>query len=152
MWGSVGEGNETMNAKLFAILALAATILLSIAACSLPGLPTGDPLKGTSWRLVTLGRAGLIPGTEITATFEDGQVGGSAGCNHYGGSYRVSGDKLAADAAFMTEMACMNPPGVMEQEQAYVELLGNAETFSVTEGRLEIVAANGQSLTFRPAP
>ena len=140
-----------MKARHLATLTLATIILLSMAACTLPGLPTGDPLKGTSWRLVTLRGAGLIPGTEITATFEDGHVGGIAGCNHYGGSYQVSGDKLTVDAMFMTEMACMDPEGVMEQEQQYLELLGNAKTFTLTEGRLEIVTGSGQALTFRPA-
>ena len=141
-----------MHAKQIAMLTVAVAVLLSMAACTLPGLPTGDPLKDTSWRLVTLGGAGLIPGAEITATFEDGQVGGIAGCNHYGGSYQVSGDKLTVDAMSMTEMACMDPQGVMEQEQQYLELLGSAKTFSLTEGRLEIVTGSGQSLTFRPAP
>ena len=141
-----------MKGRHLATLTLATIVLLSMAACALPGLPTGDPLKGTSWRLVTLGGAGLIPGTTITATFEDGQVHGSAGCNSYGGSYQVSGDKLTMDAMFMTEMACMDPQGVMDQERQYLELLGIAKTFSLTEGRLEIVTGSGETLTFRPGP
>jgi heat shock protein HslJ len=140
-----------MNARLFAILALSATIVLSIAACSLPGLPTGDPLKGTSWRLVTLGGAGLIPGTAITATFEDGQVHGSA-CNSYGGSYQVSGDKLAVRDLFMTEMACVEPQGIMEQEREYLEMLGMAKTFRLSSGQLQIFSSGGAALTFVPAP
>ena len=139
-----------MKARHLATLTLATIILLSMAACALPGLPSGDPLKGTSWRLVTLGGAGLIPGSQITATFEDGQVHGSA-CNSYGGSYQVSGDKITVDAIFMTEMACMDPPGVMEQEQRYLEMLGTAKTFTLTQGRLEIVTGSGETLTFRPA-
>jgi len=142
-----------MNAKNTAILSLAALLLLSVAACSLPslpglpGLPTADPLKGTSWRLVTIGGAGLVPGTQITATFEDGQVHGQA-CNSYGGSYKVSGDKLTVDALFMTEMACMDPPGIMEQEQRYMEMLGLAQSFEVSSGKLQIFSAGGEVLTF----
>jgi len=145
-----------MNGKHFAILGVAALILLSVAACTvpslpgLPGLPGGDPLKGTSWRLVTLGGASLIPGTTITATFEEGQVHGSA-CNSYGGSYKVSGDKITVEALFMTEMACMDPQGVMEQERRYMEMLGMAQTFEVSSGQLQIFSAGGEVLTFLAA-
>ena len=140
-----------MKARHLATLTLATIILLSMAACTLPGLPTGDPLKGTSWRLVTLGGAGLIPGSQITATFEDGQVHGSAGCNSYGGSYQVSGDRLTMDAIFMTEMACMDPQGVMDQERQYLEMLGMAQTFEVSSGQLQVFSAGGEVLTFLAA-
>jgi heat shock protein HslJ len=139
-----------MKARHLATLTLATIILLSMAACTLPGLPTGDPLKGTSWRLVTLGGAGLIPGTGITATFEDGQVHGSA-CNSYGGSYKVSGDKLTFSDIYMTEMACLDPEGVMEQERQYLEMLGMAQTFQASSGRLQIFSAGGEVLTFLAA-
>ena len=140
-----------MKARHLATLTLATIILLSMAACTLPGLPTGDPLKGTSWRLVTLGGAGLIPGSQITATFEAGQVHGSTGCNSYGGSYQVSGDKLTMDAMFMTEMACMDPQGVMDQERQYLEMLGMAQTFEVSSGQLQVFSAGGEVLTFLAA-
>jgi heat shock protein HslJ len=139
-----------MKARHLATLTLATIVLLSVAACTLPGLPAGDPLKGTSWRLVLLGGSALIPGTEIRATFEDGQVHGSA-CNSYGGSYQVSGDKLTVDAIFMTEMACMDPQGIMEQEQEYLEMLGMAKTFRLSGGQLQIFAAGGEVLTFLAA-
>ena len=140
-----------MKGRHLATLTLATIILLSMAACTLPGLPTGDPLKGTSWRLVTLGGAGLIPGSQITATFEDGQVHGSAGCNSYGGSYQVSGDRLTMDAIFMTEMACMDPQGVMDQERQYLEMLGMAQTFKLSGGQLQVFSAGGEVLTFLAA-
>jgi heat shock protein HslJ len=140
-----------MKARHLATLTLATIILLSVAACALPGLPTGDPLKGTSWRLLTLGGAGLIPGTAITATFEDGQVHGSA-CNSYGGSYKVSGDKLTLSDLFMTEMACVEPQGIMEQERQYLEMLGMAQTFRLSSGQLQIFSSGGEALTFVPAP
>ena len=136
-----------MYARLFAILVLSATILLSIAACALPGLPTSDPLKGTSWRLVLLGGTPLIPGTEITAAFEDGQVHGQA-CNSYGGSYTVSGDKLTVRELFMTEMACLDPEGIMQQEGQYLEMLAMASSFKISGQELRIVSSAGGELVF----
>ena len=139
-----------MNAKHVATFALAATILLGLAACAGAGGTTGDPLKGTSWRLTALGGASLIPGTEITATFEDGEVRGSA-CNTYGGKYQVSGDTLTIREVFMTEMACVDPQGIMEQETAFFNLLTSAQSFKLTDGGLRILGAGGEELTFAPA-
>jgi heat shock protein HslJ len=139
-----------MKARHLATLTLATVLLLSVAACALPGLPTGDPLEGTSWRLVTLGGAGLIPSTQITATFEERQVHGSA-CNSYGGSYKVSGDKITLSELYMTEMACVDPQGIMEQERRYLEMLGMAQTFKLSASQLQIFAAGGEVLTFLAA-
>jgi len=145
-----------MNGKRFAILGLATLLLLSVAACTvpslpgLPGLPTTDPLKGTSWRLVTVGGAGLIPGTKITATFEDGQVHGQA-CNSYGGSYKVSGDRITINELYQTEMACVDPQGIMEQERRYLEMLSMAQTFRLSDSQLRIFSASGEVLTFLAA-
>jgi len=139
-----------MNRKHVATFALAAAILLTLAACAGAGGTTGDPLKGTSWRLTTLSGASLIPGTEITANFEDGEVHGSA-CNSYGGSYQVNGDKLTMTDVFMTEMACVEPQGIMEQELAFFNLLTSAQSFKLTDGGLRILGAGGAELAFAPA-
>ena len=64
-----------------------------------------------------------LPGTEITAIFKDGAVGGSAGCNTYRAAYARDGDALTFGAISFTEMACLTPEGVMDQEGRYLELL-----------------------------
>ena len=137
-----------MKTKYLAMFALAMAGLLLLSACSgiLPG--SGDPLEGTSWRLMTLGGAGLMPGTEITLNFEKGEVRGSAGCNSYGGGYRLDGDKIAMTDLYNTEMACMEPPGVMDQEMEYLALLRDALSFEVGEGELFIEAASDEVLAF----
>jgi heat shock protein HslJ len=139
-----------MNGRHIATLTLAAVFLLVLAACAGTGGTTSDPLDGTSWRLVTLGGAPLVPGTEITATFEDGEVSGKA-CNIYGGKYQVSGDRLTLSEVFMTEMACLDPQGIMEQEMAFFNLLTSAQNFELNDGRLLIVGAGGEELAFAPA-
>ena len=50
----------------------------------------------------------------------------------------------------MTEMACMSPEGVMAQEMAFAEFLGNAQTFQFQEGRLIIYFSDHEALTFVP--
>ena len=130
-------------------LLVAVVVLLSACAGILPG--SGDPLEGTSWRLNTLGGASLLPGTEITLTFEEGQVRGSSGCNTYGGSYRVDDDKISMTDLYNTEMACMDPQGVMDQETEYLELLRDAQAFEVGDGGLVIEAASDEVLAFARA-
>ena len=139
-----------MNAKILAILATATIILLLLASCSGIGPGSGDPLKGTSWRLVNLGGDALIPSTEITASFKDGQVGGQA-CNSYGGSYTVSGDKLTVRELYQTEMACLEPEGIMEQESRYMDLLRQASSFSISGQELRITTSGGDTLVFAAA-
>ena len=137
-----------MHAKQIALLTLAVAVLLSMGACGLVGPSAGDPLDGTSWVLKTYGGASLMPGTEITATIEEGQIRGSSGCNTYGGSYEVDGDKISMSDLFMTEMACLDPAGVMDQELEYLELLRDAQAFQVDEGELVIEAATDEVLAF----
>ena len=48
----------------------------------------------------------------------------------------------------MTEMACLEPEGAMQQEMLYLEFLGNAKTFMLTDGGLQIMRADGEALTF----
>ena len=66
-------------------------LLLLIAA---PVLVQAQGLTETGWQLVSLGPAGaetrVVAGTTVTAKFgQDGRVGGSTGCNNYGGAYEV---------------------------------------------------------------
>ena len=51
----------------------------------------------------------LVEGTRISISFTADQIGIRAGCNIMGGSYRLDGDVLVANALFMTEMGC-DPP------------------------------------------
>ncbi|MCJ7703894.1 MAG: META domain-containing protein [Anaerolineales bacterium] len=91
-----------------------------------------------------------IEGTQPTLQFEDGQVTGNASCNHYSGSYQINGDMISFDALFSTEMACMEPEGVMNQERIYLDLLMSADRseLSASEDVLTIFAGSHQILTF----
>ena len=113
-------------------------IILALAACARSGAATDDPLDGTSWELMAYRKTRPIPGTSLSATFEDGQVSGSAGCNSYGGSYQVSDGTISFSELFITEMACMDPEGVMGQEALFMGFLRDARTLRFVEGQLQI--------------
>lgn len=133
-----------------AIATLIGMILLSLAACGGADPTAGDPLGGTSWELMAYRKTQPISGTTISASFEDGQVRGSAGCNTYFGSYQVRGDTIRVSDIAITEMACMEPAGAMEQELMYVEFLSDAQTFRFSDGQLQIFSSDSEALTFDP--
>jgi heat shock protein HslJ len=91
----------------------------------------------------------VLPGTSITIEFSADEVSGSAGCNTYGGSYNTSGDSLSVSGVFATEMGCMEPAGILEQEQAYLTALRVVARYQIDGDRLEILdEAGAQILAF----
>ena len=79
----------------------------------------------------------------ITAAFEDGQVKGVAGCNDYFGGYQIAGNEISISSLASTEMFCIDPPGVMDLESAYLSAMATAATFEVTDENLIIANASG---------
>ncbi|MGD2026731.1 MAG: META domain-containing protein [Anaerolineales bacterium] len=138
-----------MKKYLFTMVVFVAVIL---SACGLDSATDQPNIPENSWRLVTINQADLLAGTRITLIFEGNQISGSAGCNHYSASYEVSGDSIAFSPIVQTEMACMEPAGVMEQERSYLGILGAAHSFDLEDGLMTIVSKNGQTLNFQPLP
>lgn len=125
---------------------LAAWIL---AACGPLGGDSGA-LDGTSWRMSsyrdTTGQiVPVLPGTEVTAEFQEGGIGGSATCNRYFGEVVIEGDQLAIQGIGMTEMYCF-PEENMEQEAAYIAALSAAASYQVDGAQLTIADATGRTL------
>ena len=84
-------------------LALACILVLLTGCSAFP--VAADPLDGTSWELYAYRKTRPIEGSTLTISFENGQVSGTSGCNSYGGSYEVHGEKLTVDEVFATLMA-----------------------------------------------
>ena len=141
--------------KGFAIFILTA---YSLTACGVIGGDTGPSdtaaLESKIWVLISFGTEGqsqtVLKGVEITATFnpDEAEVSGSSGCNHYFGDYKVTGSGLSLSTIGGTEMACLTPEGVMEQEQVFLSMLAAAESFEIQEDQLTIFTANDQLLKF----
>lgn len=122
------------------------TMLLS--SC---GTIAGDPLDGTAWELYTYGSTHAIEDSITTISFENGQLNGRGGCNQYGGEYQISGSTITLDKLYMTEMACMSPEGIMEQEQLFLQYLEDAQRYEIVNDQLQIYGSGGEALTFVPA-
>jgi heat shock protein HslJ len=144
-------GNITAKQALWAAVVAAIALGVIGAARPLSAADEGElaalDLEGTSWTLVSIGEQAALPGREITAGFTEGRVSGSAGCNHYFAGYELDGDALTISPVGMTEMMCMGPSGVMEQEGAFAAALGAAQSVRIDGDTLEIVYDEG-SLIF----
>ena len=134
--------------KLINTLTLITWVAILLVAC---GGTSGDPLNGTTWELYSIGKYSPIADSKTTIRFEGGQVSGLGGCNQYGGEYQVSGNTITMDKMYMTEMACTSPEGIMDQEQLFLQKLGDAQRFEIANGQLQIYGSDGEALTFVPA-
>lgn len=87
----------------------------------------------------------VLEGTEITVELvsAEGKMQGSAGCNSYFGSYEAEGGQLSIPGQIgAMEMYCMEPEGIMEQEQEYLAMLQNAGTYEIEDYQLQIFSGD----------
>ena len=113
-------------------------------------------LEETSWVVIgyntgTESVRSVIIGSEITIEFSDASsVGGSSGCNTYMGGYELSGEYSVVGGQAIeisdlanTEIACMTPEGVMEQEGQYLAALRNSDLWRLVGTNLELRSSDG---------
>lgn len=121
------------------VLALTALLVLILSACA--GQPGGASasLPAGEWVLTTMNGSQPLEGSTVTISFTDGNIGGKAGCNSYGGKYKTGQDGLLElEEVFSTEMACLEPEGIMQQETTYLETLIQAASFEASADQLTI--------------
>jgi heat shock protein HslJ len=143
---------------LLAIAALAAACGgdESVAAGSEPDGGQGSGGYDGQWTLVD----GEIDGNTftpladyaITLDIEGDQIGGSAGCNSFGGGVTIDGTSLEVGDVAITEMACLDQ-AAMDAEQTFIQALWAATTIerngSGADERL-ILGGDGITLTYAP--
>jgi heat shock protein HslJ len=105
-------------------------------------------LDGTSWNVLSYNNGkqavvSVIAGTKLTADFSKSNVSGSAGCNTYNASVTTTPPKISFGPIASTRMACSQPPGVMEQESAFLAALQSAATYNLQGSTLELRTAGG---------
>jgi heat shock protein HslJ len=144
---------KTKKIPLLPLLAAAMILIPLLLAAGCTGQAPGPGLSGTGWTLTGYILNGttvqVLGGSTVTLNFgNDGQITGTAGCNHYFASFEVKEAAISIGQAGSTEMYC-GTPGVMDQESAYLTLLGQATTIAVDNDRLTLADAKGSIiLTF----
>ena len=144
--------NEQQDRLKIGILAIAGIGFLAILGVA---LAAGDDLEGATWVVDELVVDGTsvepLAGTELSALFDDGSVNGVAGCNSYFASYEVDGGAIAIGPAGSTMAFCVEPEGIMEQEIAYLTLLGTVDSFTRDGDQLQLRRGDDVLITYGAA-
>lgn len=128
-----------------------------LSSCELVSDWGGDgasfpPLAETEWILVQLNGQDPMAETRITLEFDGDIAGGYAGCNWYGGTFTTNrpGALTLTDVA-STERLCLEPEGVMDQENRYLDAFMQVREYRVVGDFLELRSADGENrLVYEP--
>jgi heat shock protein HslJ len=112
------------------------------------------PLENTNWTLTQLATTSVTAdaqhGPNITFNSEQHRVRGSGGCNRIMGGYTLEGDRVKFTQMASSMMACVSG---MDTERAFLDALGNADSWKITGDKLELYDASGTAVaTFQSAP
>ncbi|MCB0166914.1 MAG: META domain-containing protein [Anaerolineae bacterium] len=102
---------------------------------------SADDLNGTTWTLVDLNfdQQPVLTDTEVTISFQDGQITGSGGCNTYNTSFTLGEDNpfvMTISPVASTRMACPEP--ILTQENAFFTALQNVSLWGYNVGQLAL--------------
>ena len=139
-------------AKSSLILLISVLLLatLSVSGCANSVSPSPQPssapsassLERTAWALTSFatetGQENVLSNTTVTATFDNGNITGSAGCNRYSAGYQLSGNGITISSITSTLMYCTSPDGVMTQETTYLLLLKNVTAYAISNDQLTL--------------
>jgi len=106
-------------------------------------------LDSSAWVLTAINNDTTIIGTPPTLEFETDMVSGNAGCNTYSGRYQIKGETISFGPLSRTEMYCMEPDGILDQEQTYLDILGAAQRLESVDDTLTIYSESEKTLTFQ---
>ena len=128
-------------------------VALPLGGCSGGSAPDVDVLG--SWVLVSGrtadGSLDVAPGSRVSLTFEDGQLGGKAPCNDYGSDYDLDGDELDLDSDGMSRTLAGCDGALGELESAYLSALGDVDTVARDADTLTL-SGEEVALEFRLGP
>jgi putative lipoprotein len=100
------------------------------------------------WLAETIRNAGVSASLHSTIEIAaDGKVIGKAGCNGFGGTASIAGDKISFGSLVATQTAC--PPATMDQETKFLAALNDARRWLIDDQRGKLIlfdAANREIL------
>ena len=141
-----------MNFMKYSRLTFVLAVLAAAALTACSSDDAGEELSDAKWSLVEYGAAGSIKAAVGAATisFDDdsGVTNGSTGCNSFFGEYSVDGNSISFSQIAWTERACLDPPGVMEQESDFLLILTAVTSFEIDGDELRLISPDGE-LRFR---
>ena len=111
-----------------------------------PGPPTEADLDGRTFVSTEAEGFTLVPGTQVTLTFEGGNVSASAGCNTMSGPYEIDDGTLEVGDMAATLIGC--PDDLQFQDNTLQDLLTGGPGVTL-DGEVLTVSGQGMTLTAR---
>ena len=128
-----------MIKRILSIFSILLAVSLLAACASAPNL------KSTRWQLTQLNGQPALEGVTVTLNLEEESLGGSDGCNTYGGSYTSKGSAFKTGGDFFsTMMYCSDT--INSQATAYYTALDQATSFTLQDNTLSLMDAGGTVL------
>lgn len=146
----------TRSAFSFAKHGLSLALMLNlffIPGCKTPVGGDWSSAVGNEWVLKQLDGKRPMVNSRVTLTFaDDGRAVGHAGVNRYFSTYElVEIGQLRFAAIGSTRMYRDKPEGLMEQENRYLELLSEVDSYHLRRNRLFMLKDGKRLLQFEPA-
>jgi len=104
-------------------------------------------LAGSTWKVTNYNNnrqaiVGVIGEPDITMSFGNGKVSGSAGCNEFHASYATQGNGIRFGPVATTRRACAEP--LMTQEQEFLAALASAVSWRIDGNVLDLHRADSE--------
>lgn len=129
---------------------LPALIMLTLAMVIFNACSTTNISLTGEWKLVSYGDAAAptpaLPGVDTSISFEEGQFGGTVGCNSFGGDYTLNGDQMSIGSIISTMMFCDQTStqesvvlAILSDQTMRVSQSGNLLTLSSADGKSVVI-------------
>jgi putative lipoprotein len=97
---------------------------------------------GVEWKVTAIGGGKILDGSSVTMQFQpNGRVTGMASVNNYTAAWIESDGRLMITGGAATRKA--GPQPLMEQEDKFLKLLSNINSFVIREDGLSLVTRDG---------
>ena len=107
------------------------------------------PDRVNSWHTDYAKITELVPGTELTISFEEHRLLGHGECHFYEGSVSIESSRIEIQDVVVSDKACDEPEAVAEQERRFADVLERAASFQTHSDRLFVQTEDDEALLFR---
>jgi len=110
--------------------------------------PLDQTLDQSLWRLTSVADSEINIEPPASIGFGEGEIGGTTGCNSFGGSYRVVPDSdTISIGPLRSSLAACSSEALAVRERAMMASLQVAVRYKITGAGMELMTANGEVLS-----
>ena len=104
-------------------------------------------LDGSRWRIASIDGRAVRTARPTEIRFDGDRVAGNAGCNSFGGSYRIQRGALIAERVISTKMACPGPG--MQVEGKFFGIIAGPARLTLGDRTMTLAAPSGTAILTR---